>query len=121
MKFKYYFAKDFQTSDNHEIESLRTHYYRGKKEDVIKAIEDMAKEFKFKVKSIDEERGEVIFDHMDYSGTATVTAISYTEMGVDFAILTYNILPTAPGKKHIEKFYAYLDKNLDYKGVGLYK
>ena len=121
MKFKYYFSKDFQTSDKQEIESLRTHYYRGKKDDIIEKIKEMATTFKFKIKSVDEERGEVIFDHMDYSGTATITSISFNETAVDFVLMTFNVLPTAPGKKYIEKFYQHLDKTLELKGIGLYK
>ena len=41
MKIKYYFSKDFQTEDKHEIESLRTHYYRNRKEDVIEKVTEM--------------------------------------------------------------------------------
>ena len=121
MKIKYYFTKDFQTSDKHEIETLRTHYYRNRKEDVIQKVQEMAKAFKAKVKSVDEERGEIIFDHIDYNACATVTAVSFYEIAVDFNILTYNVLPTAPGKKFIEKFYKHLDSNLEFKGIGLYK
>lgn len=121
MKFKYYFAKDFQTSDNHELETLKTHYYRARKEEALKVVEEMAKEFKCKIKHIDEERGEIIFDHVDYNASAIITATTYTEMAIDFVIMTYNVLPTAPGKKVIEKFYSYIDKKLSFKGVGLYK
>lgn len=121
MKIKYYFSKDFQTSDNHEIESLRTHYYRSRKEQVFGVIEEMVKEFKCKIKHVDEERGEIIFDHLDYNACATITAASYIEMAVDFNILAYNVLPTAFGKKVIEKFYKYLDSKLEFKGTGLYK
>jgi len=121
MKIKYYFSKDFQTEDKHEIESLRTHYYRNRKEDVMDKVTEMAKALKAKVKSVDTERGEIIFDHMDYNACATITALSYYEVAVDFNVLTYNVLPTALGKKVIEKFYKYLDEKLDFKGIGLYK
>lgn len=121
MKIKYYFSKDFQTSDNHELETLRTHYYRSRKEIALEEVQNMAKEFKCKIKHVDSERGEIIFDHLDYNACATITATSYTEMAIDFNILTYNVLPTALGKKVIEKFYNYLDKKLEFKGTGLYK
>ncbi len=121
MKLKYYFAKDFQTSDNHELESLRTHYYRARRDQAVEVVQEMIKEFKCKIKSIDEERGEIIFDHLDYESTAIITGTSYTEMAIDFTIFTYNVLPTAFGKKIIEKFYQYLDKKLELKGIALYK
>ena len=41
MKAKYYFSKDFQTSDNHDIESLRTRYYRARKEQAIEVIQNI--------------------------------------------------------------------------------
>lgn len=121
MKLKYYFSKDFYTSDNHELETMQTHYYRVRKEKAIEAVCEMLKDEKAKVKSIDQERGEVIFDHMDYSGTATISSPSFTETGIDFNVLTFNFLPTAKGKKVIENFYKILDKKLDFKGSGLYK
>lgn len=121
MKISYYFSKEFGTSDNHDLETLRTHYYRARKEQAIEAVSNILKEDKAKIKSVDEERGEIIFDHMDYSGTATITATAFTEMAVDFNVMTYNILPTAKGKKVIEKLYKELDKKLDLKGLSLYK
>lgn len=121
MKIKYYFSKEFATSDNHEIETLRTHYYRARKEQAMEVVCDILKNDKAKVRSIDEERGEIIFDHMDYSGTATVTATSFSEMAIDFNVLTYNVLPTAKGKKVIENIYKLIDKKLDLKGLSLYK
>ena len=121
MKFKYYFAKDFQTSDKHEIETLRTHYYRNRKEDVIDVVVEMAKSLKAKVKSVDEERGEIIFDHIDYNACATITAVSFYEIAVDFNVFTYNILPNAFGKKVIEKFYKQIDAKLEVKGIGLHR
>ena len=121
MKLRDYFSKDFQTSDNHEIETLRTHYYRCLKDKALETVVAMAKEMKCKVKHVDNDRGEIIFDHLDYNACAIITATSYTEMAIDFTILTYNVLPTAPVKKAIEKFYKYLDSKLEFKGTGLYK
>ena len=94
MKLKYYFSKDFQTSDNHELETLRTHYYRSLKEKAIDAVTAMAKEMKCKVKHVDNERGEIIFDHLDYNACAIITSTSYTEMAIDFSII---FLPNALG------------------------
>ena len=121
MKLKYYFSKDFQSSDYHELETLRTHYYRARKEQAMEVVQAMAKEFKSKIKYVDEERGEIIFDHLDFNACATITATTYSEMAIDFNIMTYNVLPTALGKKFIEKFYKYLDQKLEFKGISLYR
>ena len=44
------------------------------------------------------KRGEIIFDHIDYNACATITAVSFYEIAVDFNVFTYNILPNAFGK-----------------------
>ncbi len=115
MKFKYYFAKDFATCDNHEIPTLKTHYYRIRKDDAIEAIKRVALSFGCKIKATDIERGEVVFDHMQYSASATITGVSFTETAIDLNVFTYNILPTAKGKKIIEEYYMAIDKALDGK------
>ena len=46
MKFKDYFSKTFATSDNHYIQSLKTHYYHARKEDVMNACLEVLKKMK---------------------------------------------------------------------------
>lgn len=121
MKFKYYFQKDFQTADAHELEKLRTHYYRSRKEEVMETVKNMLSEMKCKINSVDDERGEIVFDNINYNGTATVIAVNFSEIAVDLTVYGMNILPTAYGMKVIEKFYQYLDSRLRLKGIGLYK
>ena len=121
MTFKDYFSKTFETSDNHHIDTLRTHYYRVRKDEAYDACLEVLKEMKAVIKSNDMERGEIITDASDFSGTVSVTSTSYTEIAVDFMVLTFNFLPTAKGKKIIEKFYSILDKKLPLKGIGLYR
>ena len=121
MTFKDYFSKTFETSDNHHIDSLRTHYYRVRKEDAFDAVLSVLKEMKSVIKSSDSERGEIIVDASDFSGTVSITATSYTEIAVDIIVMTYNVLPSAKGKKIIEKFYDLLDKKIPLKGIALHR
>lgn len=121
MTFKDYFSKNFETSDNHHIESLRTHYYRVRKEEAFNASLEVLKKMKAVIKSSDEERGEIICDASDFSGTVSVTATSYSEVAVDINVLTYNFFPSAKGKKIIEEIYSQLDKKIPLKGVSLYR
>lgn len=121
MTFKDYFSKTFETSDNHHIGSLRTHYYRVRKEDAFDAVLAVLKGMKTIIKSSDPERGEIIVDASDFSGTVSITATSYTEIAVDIIVMTYNVLPSAKGKKIIEKFYDLLDKRIPLKGIALHR
>lgn len=121
MTFKDYFSKTFETSDNHHIDTLRTHYYRVRKEDAYDATLSVLKEMKSVIKSSDPERGEIIVDASDFSGTVSITATSFTEIAVDIIVMTFNFLPSAKGKKIIEKFYELLDKKIPLKGIALHR
>lgn len=121
MTFKDYFSKTFETSDNHHIDTLRTHYYRLRKEDAYDATLSVLKEMKAIIKSSDPERGEIIVDASDFSGTVSITATSFTEIAVDIIVMTFNVLPSAKGKKIIEKFYELLDKKIPLKGIALHR
>lgn len=118
MKFRYYFAKVFESTDNHELNSLRSHYYRSSKQQVIDACIETLKEMKARIENVEKERGEIMFDAAAFSGTVTVVDVSYIEISADMCVLTYNILPTAKGKKIIEDFYSRLDKKLTLKRIG---
>ena len=120
MTFKHYFSKTFETSDNHHISTLKTHYYRCRKDDVADAVFKVLKAFKAIVRDYNEDRGEIVCDAVDFSGIITITAVTFTEIACDIKVLTYNFLPTAKGKKVIEKFYGELDKLVPLKGVGLH-
>lgn len=120
MKFKDYFSKTFATSDNHYIQSLKTHYYHARKEDVMNACLEVLKKMKAIVRSTNDDYGEIIVDAPSFSGTIIITALTYTEIACDLEIMTYNILPSAKGKKIIEEFYAALDKLVPLKGLGLH-
>ncbi len=118
MTIKDYFSKTFETSDNHYIPTLKTHYYSARKEDAIKACNEVLKEMQSINKTIDEERGEIIVDAASFSGTVTLVNTSFSVVAVDIQVLTYNFFPTGKGKKVIEKFYELLDKKLILKQVG---
>ncbi|MFA6662181.1 MAG: hypothetical protein WCS56_04030 [Bacilli bacterium] len=112
MKFRDYFSKTFESSDNHYILSLQTHYYRSGYEKIIDAVLNVLKEMQAKEDNVDRDRGEIIVDAANFSGTITVLQSYTLGNSVDIAVLTYNFLPTGKGKKIIEEFYSRLDKHL---------
>lgn len=120
MTFKDYFSKTFETSDNHHIQTLKTHYYRCRKEEVIDASIQVIKKMGAVITDKNLDRGEIIVDASDFSGTITITATSFTEIALDISVITYNFLPTAKGKRVIEKFYELADSIIPLKGIGLH-
>lgn len=115
MAFKDYFRKNFETRDNHEYVSLRTHYYLAKKEEAISAIEELLKKEKALSTVVNMERGEIVFEARDCSGTFSVINVSYTNCAIDIQVNTYNIFPSLKGIKIIEHYYEELDKVLRQK------
>lgn len=115
MRLKYYFSKDFETRDHHELEPLRTKYYSCRKDEAMDAVESIAREMKCKICYRDNERYEVMFENASFTATATITSTSFRETAVDFKVLTYNILPTAKGIKVITDLYQRLGKQIQFK------
>lgn len=121
MGFKDLFNNNYETSEDNVIESLRTRYYRNKYEDVMEVVRNMVKVEKGEIKAEIENYREIYFEAMDYSCTATIVDVRPTETAVDFKVTTFKLIPNGKGKKIIEKLYKYLDSNLSFKGVSLYK
>ncbi len=120
MKFRDYFANEFETSENHYIPTLRSHYYSVRNEQAMEALKSLAKKRNAIIKYVDNERHEMIFEASNYAVTATFTSISYTVTAVDFLVVTEAIFPFGKGKKIIEQLYEELNQILPFKGLSLY-
>lgn len=121
MRFRDYFSNDFETSENHNINSLRSHYYRCNKDKAFEGLRQVVGDLKAVIKYEDRERGELIFENRNFAVTVTVVNPSYIETSIDFKITTFRMLPLGKGKKYIEDMYKCLDSILPFKGIGLYK
>ena len=118
MELKDYFSKSFETCDNHRIPELRTHYYQAQYDNTLKAIAIVLKDMGAVIKSVDEKHKEIFTDASDFTGTITISMASFSVSAVDIHVMTYNILPTAKGKKIITRFYELLDTKLSLKQIG---
>lgn len=121
MRFKDYFSNNFETSENHEITTLRSRYYRCRNVEAMEAVKKLASDLNAILRHVDNERHEIIFETRSFSATAMITSPSYTETAIDFQITTYAVFPFGKGVKVIENLYQKLDKILPFKGVGLYR
>lgn len=121
MKFTDNFKKNFETSDNSDIQELLTRYYRARDYEGMEAIKSMINEIGASIIDENENYLEILFEKSDFSCTSKVTAISIMEIAIDFNITTYNLIGFGKGIKLIKSFYDILDKKLSLKGAGLYR
>lgn len=121
MKFKDYLTNDFETSDNHYIESLRTRYYRARYDEAKNAILMLAKQFNANVKSVDDNFKEISLESVKFNAIVSIVNVKMTECAIDFKVNTYAIVGLGKGKKIIEEMYQFLDKTLQLKGVSLFR
>ncbi len=89
MRFKDYFSNDFETSDNHYLNTLRTHYYRCTKDTAFMKMHEIIKEMRANVKYEDKVRGEIIFEVPSFMATATIVSPTYSETAVDLKVTTF--------------------------------
>ena len=121
MKIKEYFSNNFETSEDHELESLRTRYYRARNEEVKEVAYDLIKQEKGSITDNIPQFSELIFNTSTYSATFTIVSPRISETAVDIKITTYYTIAAGRGKKIIERLYKYFDTQLPFKGVSLHR
>ncbi|HHX78413.1 MAG TPA: hypothetical protein GX695_01510 [Acholeplasmataceae bacterium] len=121
MKLKDYFSNNFETKEDHEMDSLRTRYYRGRNEQVKEVAYALIKNEKGTITDDIPQFSEIIFNTSTYSATLTIISPKMTETAIDIKVTTYYTIAAGRGKKIIERFYKYFDSNLPFKGVSLYR
>lgn len=121
MRFKDYFSKDFESTENNYYPTLRTRYYRARINEAKDALLEVIEEEKGNIIDDNETYMETLFECPEYSCTARLIATSPVEIAVDFKVTTFSFFGFGKGKKVIEKLYQKMDNKLQFKGVGLYK
>jgi len=121
MALKDFFANDFETRDNHEMSELRTHYYRARYEDAKDAVIRVAKSKQMHVRSVDDAHKEVYLQASNHHLILVLVNPNPAETAIDMKVTTYQVIGMKRGIKIIMEFYKELDKQLTFKGVGLYR
>lgn len=121
MRFKDYFSKDFESTEDNFYPSLRTRYYRAKIGEAKDALLEVIKSEKGNIIDDNETYMETLYECPEYSCTARIIATSPVEVAIDFKVTTFAFFGFGKGKKVIENLYQKLDGKLQFKGVGLYK
>lgn len=119
---KQFFSKNYETKDHHEVEVLRTKYYKCTPKKAFSELELYFNKLEsVRVESISEDRGEIgfVFEKGRKRSfiVLTVVGVRPFETAVDFHAYTDTAFPTDFGysKKLIELFYKEVDKRLPKK------
>ncbi|WP_338527406.1 cytosolic protein [Bacillus sp. MAG717A] len=117
-KFKRFMSNHTETSDEHPVSKLKSHYYKSTNAQVFHAVEAiLSRNDSYQVTSVSAERGEIsanIRVPKKAFLVATVISIRPFETAVDFNVTTETALPTDFGysQKTVLSLYDELDKQL---------
>ncbi|UYO34794.1 cytosolic protein [Bacillus zhangzhouensis] len=117
-KFKRFMSNHTETSDEHPLSELRSHYYKSTNAQVFQAVEAiLSRNDSYQVTSVSAERGEISANiRLPKKAflVATVISIRPFETAVDLIVTTETALPTDFGysQKTVVSLYDELDKQL---------
>ncbi|MEV9502881.1 cytosolic protein [Bacillus safensis] len=117
-KFKRFMSNHTETSDEHPVSELKSHYYKSTNAQVFQAVEAiLSRNDSYQVTSVSAERGEISANiRLPKKAflVATVISIRPFETAVDFNVTTETALPTDFGysQKTVLSLYDELDKQL---------
>ena len=116
--FKRFMTNHTETSDEHPVSELKSHYHKSTNAQVFQAVETILSRNDFyQVTSVSAERGEISANiRLPKKAflVATVISIRPFETAVDFNVTTETALPTDFGfsQKAVLSLYDELDKQL---------
>ncbi|MFC4321044.1 cytosolic protein [Litchfieldia salsa] len=121
-KLKTYFTNHNETRDNHQDQSLRSHYYKTTQKKALEAVKEMMEQMDgFSVSSISEERGEMSIKGKKVFVVVTVIGVRPFETSVDFSVTTNTVLipfDFGHSQKTIKGLYENLDRKLPFLHAG---
>ncbi|MBR2891762.1 MAG: hypothetical protein IKC22_05285 [Bacilli bacterium] len=112
MGFSDFFSNDFETSNNHSNNRLKTRHYRGEYNKVKAAVIVACGVLNLEVQEVNEEYHEIRCDNRKQEMIIDIFSNSYFDQAVDVKVNTRYLLPCGRGIKLIEEFYSLLDKAL---------
>ncbi|RFU65964.1 cytosolic protein [Peribacillus glennii] len=119
------YSRQCETKENHSDEQLRTHYYKAKTEQALRAVEELYNdEQRFTIKSVSKDHGEIFAETKSspkLSIVATCISVKPLETAVDFTVSTESqsltgIYPKL--REQVVRAYDSLAQSLTYTGSG---
>lgn len=109
-----------ETKELHSDVTLRSHYYKTNYQKTKAVIIEYAKEHKIDVRNIDDEHKELFLQASKYHVIVSMVQVTPYETSVDLKVELYTMVGFNRPKKKIIALYEYLDKQLQFKGIGLH-
>lgn len=110
-----------ETNERHQNKRLITRYYRSSYKKIKNVIIDYANEFNYIVSNIDDKHFEIFIQSTKFHIIITILQNNPLETAVDVKVQTYKVFGLNKPKSVIEDLFDFLDKKLEFKGVGLHK
>ena len=120
MGIKEFLTNFAETSETHPKKILKTRYYRTRYTNVKSVIVDYANRNDFIINSIDDKHGEIFIQTTKFHFIISVIQVNVVETAVDVKVQTYKIIGMNKPINVIQHLFAFLDKKLEFKGVGLH-
>ncbi len=109
-----------ETQELHSIKELRSRYYKTNYRKAKAVITEYANKINVKVKKIDDVYKEIFIQGSNYHIIVSIVQVSPIETCIDLKVEQYGLVGLNRPFKKIVEFYAYLNKELDFKGIGLH-
>jgi|GEM_PF-609411 len=115
-----FFSNNAETNEKNSNQHLQSRYYRNSYSQIKNSILNYAKEKKLNPTNIDDIHKEILLQGKNYHLIITILQITPLETSVDIKVEYYAIFGYNRPIKRIVEIQEYLDKKLQFKGVGLH-
>lgn len=109
-----------ETKERHQNKELRTRYYRTRYSKVKDAVIEYSNHYDFSINNIDDIHGEIFIQTTKFHLIISIIQVNPLESAIDVKVQTYKVFGMNKPQRTIENLFAFLDKKLEFKGVGLH-
>ena len=119
MGFFGFLTKSIETKDMHSEQAFRTHYYKNDYRQVKDSILSYAKQNNYQVSHVDDQYGEILIETSSFMMIVTIKKASAFEVSVDIKVSFNGILGLYRPHKMVKDIFAFCDKQLVVRRIGL--
>jgi hypothetical protein len=120
MGFLSFFHTIAESKELHSDTVLRSRYYKTNYAKAKAVVLEFAKEKGLDVRNIDDVHKELFLQGSRFHVIVSIVQVNPIETSIDLKVEIYGLLGFNRPKNKIVEYYAYLDQNLPFKGVGLH-
>lgn len=115
-----FFGTIDETQELHVVRELRSRYYKTNYKKAKAMAIEYTKAINVNVTNIDDEHREILLQSKRYHIIVSIVQVTPIETSIDLKVEMYGLFGFHRSRKIIISFYEYLDRNLQFKGVGLH-